>query len=102
MSKAKDKYLKSIALHDHMVLSPLTMHLTQLRASKEGSETADLLEADLIEAFTTESGLRALMLLEKSVLCAGVPNGASESALREMNAVRNFVFDIRRIVAHGR
>lgn len=74
-------------------------YLNWLRA--ENAAGADSLEADIVETFTTETGLRVLKLMEKSVLYAGVPNGAPESALREVNAVRNFVLEIRRLVSNG-
>ncbi|MGB1214973.1 MAG: hypothetical protein ACPG4X_16515 [Pikeienuella sp.] len=82
-------------------MSPLTAHLNHYRETDEGAAMADELELILHDTFTSESGLKALLLFEKAVLLAGVPNGASEGALREMNAVRNFVHDIRRIVSNG-
>lgn len=69
--------------------------------SAENAHAADGLLKDLVATFSTDSGLRVLKLLEKSVLLAGVPNGASDGALREMNAVRNFVIEIRGLVANG-
>lgn len=83
-------------------MSPLGNYLLHLKGdSPEGAELADLLEADLIETFTTESGLRVLRLLEKSILLSSQPNGAPEGALRETNAVRNFVLELRRIVSNA-
>lgn len=77
-------------------------YLTFLRRNgDDGAEMAASLEADLIEAFSTEAGLRVLKLFEKSVLHNAHPNGSSDCALREMNAVRNFVLNLRRIVANG-
>ena len=64
-----------------------------------GSET---LEADLIETFTSEEGLRVLKLFEKAILYCPIPDGSEDRALREINAVRNFVLEIRRIVSNGR
>lgn len=98
---AKKRYLddmkKEMSCH-----SPLGEYLVHLRSmSAEGGETADFLEADLIETFQTEAGLRVLKLMEKAVLFRGVPNGSSEGALREINAVRNFVMEIRRLVSNG-
>lgn len=81
------------------VQSMLSGYLAWMRA--ENAESADQLEADIVETFTSETGLRVLKLMEKSVLLGSVPNGASDSALREMNAVRNFVLEIRRLVTHG-
>ncbi len=81
------------------VLSALGVYLNWVRA--EDPKSADSLEADLIETFSGEAGLRVLKLLEKSTLLLGIPNGASDSALREANAVRNFVLEIRRIVANA-
>ncbi len=82
--------------------SPLDDYLHHMRsAGEEGAEIVEALEADLIETFSTESGLRCLKLFEKAVLLSSQPNGCSDGALRETNAVRNFVLNIRRIVAHG-
>ena len=61
----------------------------------------DLLLKDMRATFTSDEGVRVLMLLEKSVLLAAIPNGSGEGALREHNAVRNFVLNLRRLVAHG-
>lgn len=63
-------------------------------------KAADFLETDLALTFTSENGLRVLKMLEKSVLTMTVPNGSSDCALRELNATRNLVAEIRRIVAH--
>lgn len=84
--------------------SPLDEYLHFLRSQHgdEGSQAADIHDADLHEIFTTEAGLRVLKLFEKAVLHAPQPLGSSEGTLREMNAIRNFVLNIRRIVAHGR
>jgi hypothetical protein len=89
--------------HEQFSLSQLGAHLNFLRSeSEEGAEIAEELTDDIVSTFTTESGLKVLMLFEKSVLLSGAKNGAPDSALREMNAVRNFVLEIRRIVANGR
>lgn len=63
-------------------------------------EGADALRADIAEAFSTDAGVRVLILLEHAVLKSAIPNGSSDSALREANAVRNFVLEIRRIIAN--
>jgi len=81
------------------VLSMLDVYLIWLRS--EDPAVADALEADVIDIFTSEEGLRVLKLLEKAVIFAGVPNGSADGALREVNAVRNFVLNIRRIVGNG-
>jgi hypothetical protein len=97
------KKLKSRFLQDMQDSTPvqsyLTPHLAWMR--QENPEGAEQLTADVIETFTTPEGLRVLKLMEKSVLFAGVSNGAPDSALREINAVRNFVLEIRRIVSNG-
>lgn len=81
--------------------SPLGEYLTHLRSSgPDGAQMADALEADLIETFQSESGLRVLKLFEKSVLLRAVPNGCGDGALRENNAVRNFVLEIRRLASN--
>jgi hypothetical protein len=94
----KDRYLEDMRA-DHPVQSYLTAHLGWMRS--ENPEGAEKLTADIAKVFTTEEGLRVMKLMEKSVLFAGVSNGASDSALREINAVRNFVLEIRRIVSNG-
>jgi len=82
--------------------SQLSAHLAWIASQGEdGSAVASELRNTLVKTFTTDEGVKALMLMEKSVLLAGVPNGSSDGALREMNAVRNFVLDIRRIVSNG-
>ncbi len=79
--------------------SELTRYLAFIR--QEYPEEAEQLEADLIQLFTSELGVKVLILLTKATVEMSVPNGADDRALREINAVRNFVLDIRRIVAHG-
>lgn len=96
--KAKSAFLAEMR-QEAPVQSYLSAHLNWMRG--ENPEGAEQLHADIIETFTTEKGLRVLKLMEKSVLYAGAPNGSSDGALREMNAVRNFVLEIRRLVSHG-
>lgn len=74
-------------------------YLSYMRS--ENSEGAETLEADIVETFTTDEGLRVLIMLEKAVLLSSIPDGADDRALREKNAVANFVLEIRRLVAHG-
>lgn len=82
--------------------SHLGAYLNWMRSDgDEGAAKAESLTADLIETFGTDEGLRTLILFEKAVLMAAVPNGAPDGALREINAVRNFVLEIRRLVANG-
>ncbi len=97
-NKAKAKFLSDMR-EEGPVQSYLAAHLNWMR--DENADGAEQLHADIIETFTTDAGLRVLKLMEKSVLFAGAPNGSSDSALREMNAVRNFVLEIRRLVSHG-
>ena len=52
-------------------------------------------------ALTSDNGLKLLKLLENSILLSSPPNGVSDSALREMNAVRNFVLELRRLATNG-
>lgn len=83
-------------------MSQLGAYLNHWRGEgPEGAQYAETLEADLIETFTSESGLRVLRLFEKSILLSSQPNGAPEGALRETNAVRNFVLELRRIVSNA-
>lgn len=93
----KDK-MRADMRREMPVRSMIEVYLAWMRT--EDPEGAAILEADIAETFSTENGLRVLKLLEKSVLLAGVPNGASDGALREVNAVRNFVLEIRRLVAN--
>jgi len=67
----------------------------------DGPAAAEGLISDVEKAFTTEEGLRVLILMEKAVLLSSVPDGSDDRALREVNAVRNFVLEIRRIVTNG-
>lgn len=67
----------------------------------KGPEIVQQLEADLMETFSTEAGIRTLIMLEKAILLSSVANGVDDRALREANAVRNFVLELRRYVAHG-
>lgn len=98
----RSKYLKSVQTDPVAPLSQVGHYLNQLRKmGQESAEHAAFLEADLIETFTTESGLRVLLMLEKAVLHVALPPGSPEGALREINAQRNLVLEIRRIVANG-
>ena len=77
----------------------ITEYLAYMRtANAQGAES---LEADLVDLFKTDMGLRVLKLFEKSVLLRAVPNGASDCALREHNSLRNFHLELRRIVSNG-
>lgn len=101
MSSHKDKLLRDMQ-GSEQIPAELSRHLAFLRSmGPDGAEAANLLTADMIETFTSESGLRVLKLFEKAVLQTSLKNGASDGALRESNAVRNFVLDLRRIVANG-
>lgn len=62
---------------------------------------ANAIMADIAETFSTDEGLRVLILFENSVLKCALPNGSSDSALREANALRNFVLEIMRIVSNA-
>jgi hypothetical protein len=94
----KDKVREDMR-REQPVQSMLGVYLHWMR--REDPYAADSLEADLALTFQSDAGLRVLKLFEKSVLLAGIPNGVSDSALRETNAVRNFVLEIRRLVAHA-
>lgn len=81
---------------------PITDYLRVLRAQgDESASSAEELTKIIVRLFQSSDGIKFLILLEKAVLLSGPPNGCSDSALREANAVRNFVTDLRRIVAHG-
>lgn len=100
-SDAKTRFLAEMQT-EMPTLSPLGVYLNHLSSiGEQGAAAREQLEADLIETFTSETGLRALKLFEKSVLLSAQPNGSSDGALRETNAVRNFVLEIRRLVSHG-
>lgn len=96
--KGRDKKLAAMRL-DRSSSSFVGKYLAWMRNEDPGA--AEGLMADVVKTFTTEEGLRVLILLEKSTLQMSVPDGADDRALREANAVRNFVLEIRRIVAHG-
>lgn len=96
--KAKDKLIQKMQ-REKNPRSELTRYLSYRHS--EWPEEADALMTDLVELFSSEKGLRVLLLLTKATVEMSVANGADERALRENNAVRNFVLDIRRIVAHG-
>lgn len=78
--------------------SMLGAYLAEMQ--RRNPEGADLLMADLAATFSTEEGVRVLILLENAILKSALPNGSSDSALREANALRNFVLEIRRIIAN--
>lgn len=63
---------------------------------------AEQLARDIYDIFSTEQGLRVLILFEKAVLHLGMPEGADPRALQEWNGARNFNLELRRLVAHGR
>lgn len=101
-SKSPSERFKAQMRTEVFTSSQLDDYLRHLRNVGEGGpEMAEALEADVIETFSTDAGLRVLKLFEKSTLLTAQPNGCSEGALREANAVRNFVLNIRRIVSHG-
>ncbi|MGC0225153.1 hypothetical protein [Pseudooceanicola nitratireducens] len=100
-SDAKKRFLNDMRA-ERSFHSPLSQYLNWLRSEGEdGALACASLEADIAELFRTETGLRVLKLMEKSVLYQGIPNGSPDGALREMNAVKNFVLEIRRYVSHG-
>ncbi|WP_170759980.1 hypothetical protein [Ruegeria lacuscaerulensis] len=98
MSRAVEKVKADMRLNRSNA-SFLQRYLAWLRS--ENPDGADLLEADLIEVFSDEKGLRVLKLLEKAVVKSPCPDGSDDRALREKNAVMNFVLDIERIVSNG-
>ena len=63
---------------------------------------ADSLEADIVDVFSTEKGMRVMTMLEKAVLLVGTPEGISDCALREWHGARNLILEMRRLLAHGR
>ena len=67
----------------------------------EDPVASDRLEADLVATFTSPEGLRVLKLFEKSILYRPIPDGVSDCALREANAVRNLILEIRRLVSNA-
>ena len=101
-SKAGAGYRATIRQHDHLATSPLTAHLNYIGSTgDDGADLAEDMRDTVRRLFATDDVLKVLMLLERSVLVSSVPNGAPESALREMNATRNFVLDLRRIASNG-
>ncbi len=95
--------LKAKLLSDMKVERPNTGLITQYLAYMRGEnpEGAATLEADMHSTFTTPEGLRVLKMFEKAVLYRSEPLGESNCALRESNAARNLILEIRRIVSHG-
>lgn len=69
---------------------------------EDGPAASETLQQDIATVFSTDEGLRVLILMEKAVILSSVPDGSDDRALRENNAVRNFVLEIRRYVTHGR
>lgn len=98
-SRAKAQYLQGMT-QERGAHSFLGKYLAWM--GSENPEGADELRDVLHSVFTTDDGLKALIFMERSVLYVGVPDGAPDGALRELNAVRNFVLEIRRIVSHGK
>lgn len=76
-------------------------YLTEYMATRspEGREQA---EADLVQVFTSEEGLRVLNLMRIAVSLRCDPLGADDRALRETNAIRNFVAELTRIATNDR
>lgn len=78
----------------------ITDYLVWMRS--ENAEGAEALEDMMADLLSSENGIRFLILLEKSVLHHTVPLDASDGALRELNAVRHLVTEIRRYATNGR
>lgn len=57
--------------------------------------------ADFQETFTTETGLRCLMAMEKAILMVSFNAHISDGALREWKGARDFVLELRRLVSNG-
>lgn len=99
---SKPRYVEQMKRDPRAPGSPIDAYLHDLHSMGQGgAEIVEQLVADLIETFSTESGLKTLILLEKSVLYAALPAGSPDGALRELNAQRNLVLAIRRLVANG-
>jgi hypothetical protein len=98
MSRLRDKLFSDMR-RDRSSPGYLGAYLAYMRS--ENPEGAEAIEADVMSIFSSDEGLRVLKLLEKSTLFSSLKNGSDDRALREMNAVRNFVLEIRRIVSHG-
>lgn len=81
------------------VHSPLSAHLAHLQA--KNPKGAAQIRAIIIDLFTSDNGLKFMNLLDIAVLQISLEPGVSDSALRELNAQRNFVNDLRRIIAYG-
>lgn len=103
MARKLDPLAARRAARERMQMDPpgnsmLGAYLAEM--DRRNPDGADLLRADLAETFNTDEGLRVLILFENAVLKSALPNGSPDSALREANAVRNFVLEIRRIIAN--
>ena len=80
----------------------LNGYLAHLRTlGPEGVAAAEENEKNLVDLFSSDLGIKVLIFLQKSVLESSLPPDANDSALREHNGVRNFVLELRSIVAHG-
>lgn len=98
MNKARDAFLSDIK-KEKSYPGLIGGYLAWFR--QNDPEAAASLEADIIQTFTSEEGLRVLKLLEKAVLMVALDQDASVGALQQLNANRNLVLEIRRIVANG-
>lgn len=100
---SRNSEARKAMLADMKAEMPQTTYLMQYLAwmHAENPKGADSLEADLIDIFSDDKGLRVLKLFEKAVLLRPMPSSADDRALREWSAVRNFVLEIRRIIANG-
>lgn len=103
MQKHRQRKIDQMKLEAVAPPSEITAYLNHLRGEgPDGVEMAEELTAIMVDLFQTENGIKFLIMLEKAVLLSGISNGMSDSALRERNAVRNFVLNLRSIVANGK
>lgn len=77
----------------------LNEYLAQLRL--DNPEGAESLMDDLKKTFSTEEGLRVLLLFEKSIFFRANPVECSDRALQHDNSLRNFHLELRRLITHG-
>lgn len=99
-SKQVDAFLKALRLETlGAPTSPISLFLAKM--AEDQPKEAELLRQDIQQIFGTEQGARVLILLKNAVLMASLPAEASDRALREHNAQKTLINDLRRIVANA-
>lgn len=95
--KVRDRLKQKLGFNP--TVSPISAYLAQLRV--ENPDGADKIVAGMIDIFTSENGRKFMNLLDISILQISLNPEVSDRALREHNAHRNLVNDLRRIISNG-